>query len=248
MAAPERVSARTASLALILLGFALASLLAVRFMVGELNSAAVRRTIAGWTAAGTVESTLQWQQASKQLLAARRMQPRHGAHAQLEGLLQEWRAFTATTPALDAETLLLARRAAVSDYREAARLRPSLAEAWAHLARMKLLAGESDAEFRSALRAALRYGSNDPVAALQLLYVGAAAWQDLAGDPELAELWLAQAVFSLRSNDTQLTGKLDLLEQAGLLPLACRHRDFDEHLPAPVQARCAAMQPQAATD
>lgn len=69
--------------------------------------------------------------------------------------------------------------AAVAGFRQALRLRPVWARAWARLAYARAVLGEHDAELSEALATALRFGPHETEVREMVAWVGLAVWDDL---------------------------------------------------------------------
>lgn len=238
MTIPGNLSARIKHSALVLL-LCCGSIWSLRLLQAELQTLSVRQQLERWSAAGQVSSLNNWEAQQSNLERARSLQPRQEDNHRLNGLLQEWRGHRIANHTNTAEETLTSHRAAVQAYRSAVRQRPALPNAWAHLARLKLLAGEPDAEFRQAVARALALGPHIEEVQLELLYIAALAWATLTRDPALAE------ALPLVLRDALVTGrntarKLQLLQAGGQLPLLCGELELTAaDMPALLQRSCS---------
>jgi hypothetical protein len=211
----------------------------LRHLQAELLTVPVRQHLEQWSAAGEVSSLLDWQILSNNLGHARKLHANLEDNQRLSGLLQEWRGHQIAGHTNSAEEILTARRAAVDSYRQALRLRPSLPNTWAHLARMKLLAGEADDEFRHAVGRTLALGAHVEEVQLELIYISAIAWEALARDPVLAGD-LRSVIRGSLARGQNAAHKLQLLQSGGQLAPLCSELSIDSaDMPALLQRSCA---------
>lgn len=101
-------------------------------------------------------------------------------------------------------------------WREAARMRPGSAYAWASIALLKLRLGETDAEFTSALERAAQFGPWEPPVQIAIADVGLAAWRRLA--PPAKELVIADLERALLRQAPEVRR---IAAAHGTLPLVC---------------------------
>lgn len=132
---------------------------------------------------GPVVNLALWQQAIEELQAAVQLTPDNAQLWDDLGFLFGERAVGLGTPDADSEDYELQQALLVSaldNYRMATKLRPTFPYAWANLAQVKHLKGETDAELWTAYDKAVRYGRNEPGVQVLLARVAFAQWETLS--------------------------------------------------------------------
>lgn len=229
------VSKSASLLTLLILLLAVTGVHSLGWLLAELKVAQVRSSLALWSEQTQVSSLAAWQQTLDQLEQAIRLNSQSADYYQLQALLQEWRGFAVGGEEITFEDLLTSRRHAVAAYRQSVRLQPSQATGWAHLARMKLQAGEADAEFKQALRLAIAYGRDIEEVNFEVSYIASLGWLTIAADAELQKEVKGALVRSLQSQ--RAAASLAFLREGELLPELCPEFDFSS-LPENVEQAC----------
>lgn len=226
-----------ARVSLLLLAAALAAATgwySFKVLRAELHVLEVQAAQARWAAQGTLPSLAEWQQSLAELDAAIDLNPNAAEYHRLRGLLQEWRSYSIANVDVPPEDILTARRLAVIAYRELTRLRPTDALGWSHLARLKMLAGERDTEFKQALSSAIKYGPNQDYIHRTVSFIATQSWTILTNNAALFAEVKAAILRGLEAEGSRRE-VLAFLNESALLAEFCVNVTS---LPTAVQSAC----------
>ena len=162
--------------------------LSTRWLVGDVNHYSVVPVMDVWNEQGAVTSLDEWEGVNRTLEFSQKLDASEPEYYRLQGLAYDWRGFAIEGEEIAAGDLMAARRNALEAYREMAHNRPADPASWAHLARLKILAGERDEEFRLALGNALVLGENRAAVIEEVAYAVSLGWSAVRDDEELMGL------------------------------------------------------------
>jgi len=173
---------------LVFLVLGICVVLSTRWLVGDVNHYSVIPVMDAWNEQGAVSSLDEWEGVNRTLEFSQRLDASEPEYYRLQGLAYDWRGFAIEGEEIAAGDLMAARRNALGVYREMAYKRPADPAGWAHLARLKIMAGERDDEFRLAVRNALVLGENREAVIEEVAYAVSLGWSAFRDDEELKKL------------------------------------------------------------
>jgi hypothetical protein len=220
----------------ILLLLACGMWLGSRWMLADVSYTRVMSTLDTWRDNGAVTSLEDWELSRLQVDKLIAQQPDDPDFYRLLGLLHEWRSFAVNGEEITFNEILASRRQAVEAYRQAARLRPAQPDGWTHLARLKILSGERDEEFRLALGNAINQGGNESGNIQEVAYITSLSWTTIEEDTALKTLVLDTLARSLQGPGNP-RGILNYLDGKASLAALCEVLDL-ELAGREVQAAC----------
>lgn len=173
-----------------------------------------------WRENEAVASIEEWEEVRLAMEEVIEDTPGEPRNYMLLGLVHEWRGFAIEGEEISFLENMASRQNAVNAYREAARLRPAHAVGWSHLARMKVLSGQQDDEFKSALRNAIQQGQNESGNILEVTYIASMSWGTIEMDPQLRLLVTDTLVRGLEESPSK-GGMLNYLGNRNLMGNFC---------------------------
>ena len=173
---------------LVFLALGACVVLSTRWLVGDVNHYSVIPVMDAWGEQGAVTSLDEWEGVNRTLEFSQRLDASEPEYYRLQGLAYDWRGFAIEGEEIAAGDLMAARRNALGAYREMAHKRPADPAGWAHLARLKIMAGERDDEFTLAIRNALVLGESRPAVLEEVAYAVSLGWSVVRDDEELKKL------------------------------------------------------------
>ena len=184
--------------------------LAFRWMLADVNHYSAIAVMDRWNEDGAVGSLAEWEGVRDRLAFSQGLDSGEPDYHRLQALAYDWRGFAVAGEEVSAQELMSSRRATLAAYREMARRRPADPAGWAHVARLKVLAGERDDEFGRALRNALTLGANQPDVLAEVAYTVSLSWNTVSADETLQRLVVVTLAEGLtRRGNSEIFGYLD---------------------------------------
>ncbi len=248
---------RTLNLVLMLSLVVLCSIALVtmgRWMLSERYRDRALLPLSGWMA-GTDIQLEEWERAVANMEQAIRLNERNGSLHFFLGLLHELRA-RAPYPAVqqlpaDQQMALRLQLAAadvdraLAGYRNALLHWPTMAEAWLHLAKLKLVLGQFDQEFIGAYSSAYLHGRNVAGYQLDLTELSVGFYNEILGTAGIAPLQTQHLGTVLQ--EPGAARHIAVIETRGVLPQVCaRMNAMGVVIAADVSTACEASRGQPA--
>jgi len=158
------------------------AVVAVLFGIASLAGDSARVWTKAWEQEGSVKEWQQWRTAFKRLHLAHRLSPLNADYSADLGRLMEWQAWQQNRESGAYEA---SRDLAEMFYRESISRRPSWGFVWAHYAENRFLRGNSDDEFRHALKKSIELAPWEPGVQRKVAWIGMAAWEELPADLQM---------------------------------------------------------------